>query len=165
MSRAERKSKRQDRRLRYAKWYVEHAGLAWSDIKELRQDAWQAGINAVEQSGLVDEDFMKDLRKIGTSFVTGRFLRGTWKYWQFVRDNRELLSFFGEAWNAVITGAPAPDGPAEAPRKQVDFGTVGSKLPAQTIGMMKPTADPEAWKAWVVPAIGLAAAFYLWRRS
>ena len=52
-----------------------------------------------------------------------------------------------------------------APRKQVDIGTVSSKLPKHTIGMIKPNADPEAWKAWIVPVIGLAAALILWRRS
>ena len=144
-------------RLRRQQKRAEKKGLLWSSDKSVRSAAWKAGFRAItlDSEPMALADFFNE----GFSLDTIA---------SFIPSKEEREATFREAWTAGIKAAELPEpnvGTESRPRKQVDFGTVGSKLPKQTIGMIKPTADSEAWRAWVVPAIGLAAAFYLWRRS
>ncbi len=150
-------------KLRRQKRKAKRKGLLWSSSATTRAEAKRAGLRAILTTEAVQNINFSDLEDFDVEDI------GVEEVASFLSSKKEIDLAYREAWNAVIRASRVPESEpaAEAPatRKQIDIGTVGSKLPKQTIGMMKPTADPEAWKAWVVPAIGLAAAFILWRRS
>tara|TARA_R100000808_G_C2018295_1_gene67702 strand:- start:43 stop:489 length:447 start_codon:yes stop_codon:yes gene_type:complete len=144
-------------RLRRQQKRAEKKGLLWSSDKSVRSAAWKAGFRAItlDSEPMALADFFNE----GFSLDTIA---------SFIPSKEEREATFREAWNAVIKAAELPEpnvGTESRPRKQVDIGTVGSTLPAQAIGMISPAQDQDQWKAWIVPALGLVAAFYLWRRS
>ena len=144
-------------RLRRQQKRAEKKGLLWSSDKSVRSAAWKAGFRAItlDSEPMALADFFNE----GFSLDTIA---------SFIPSKEEREATFREAWNAVIKAAELPEpsvGSESRPRKQVDIGTVGSTLPAQAIGMISPAQDQDQWKAWIVPALGLVAAFYLWRRK
>jgi len=144
-------------KLRRQQKRAQKKGLLWSSDKSVRSAAWKAGFRAITLDS--EPMALEDFRNEGFSLDTIS---------SFLPSKEERERVFREAWNAVIRSAELPEPPTtptQAPRKQVNIGTVGSKLPPQARDMMQPSADPEAWRAWVVPAIGLVAAFILWRRK
>ena len=144
---------------------AQRKGLLWSNDAELRKVAGQAAIMAVIGEGALEWDELGSLVEdlFTSGFNPSQLIPTLLKSFP---SREERNAAFAEAWNAVIQGGEEPSQAREtAKRRQVDFGTVGSKLPPQAREMMQPSTDPEAWRAWVVPAIGLVAAFILWRRS
>ena len=170
-----KKAARQDRRGKVA---FEAAGLTWSSNPDVRTAGLFGGFETLEDFGLL---VAKSGAKSAAAAIASAVINpvaGLAVVLSITKDVKDAFSLFQRGYNRAVQVAAremtrqeraqqrSPETTTERPSgKQVDIGTVGSKLPAQTIGMMKPTADPEAWKAWVVPAIGLAAAFILWRRS
>ncbi len=161
------RERRKQKKVQAFKAELEAFGLPWIEDEDLLKECMIAGTQAstdtwVAMSPSIGEQLKAFFKGIADP---SSFLKHLRKMSSGTPEQREAAdAAFKAAYLQCFNrsqGTPA----APAPRKQVDIGTVGSKLPKQTIGMMKPTADPEAWKAWVVPAIGLAAAFILWRRS
>jgi hypothetical protein len=161
-----RQARRAAKKQAFEKATLEAYGLPWIDNDSRREACFQSGADAakevIDQKGLADMAvFVKEFAKgIANPLGFVKFIR---EYNASDETKLAIEAAFKSAYLECFDRTR--EEPAPAPRKQVDIGTVGSKLPAQTIGMMKPKTDPEAWKAWVVPAIGLVAAFILWRRK
>ena len=178
MSRAARKSKRQTRQDRRGKAAFEAAGLTWSSNPDVRTAGLTGGFETIEDFGVF---VAKSGAKSAAAAIASALVNpvaGLAVVVSITKDVKDAFSLFQRGYNQAVQVANreiarqeraqqrSPETTTEGPSgKQVDLETVGSKLPAQTIGMISPGRDEEQWQAWIVPALGLVAAFYLWRRK
>jgi len=155
-------SSRETKERRLAKNLFKLKGLEWSDDASLRRQAWLSALLAIKEAELVDRETLEELAQLGALIASGQWLVAIHPTIQILKTRREIQEVFGDAWNHVIIHGAPPEPEEEAPRHQVDFGTVGSKLPPQTIAMMgtKKTEVP----AWLLPALGIGGLIYVWRK-
>ena len=156
------KSSREAKKERIAKNYLARQGMEWSDNDALRGEAWDVAVQAVKDADLIDQSTFTQLRNLGVSIASGAWLAALAPLLKIMATKREVIGVFKSAWNPIIMHGPIPE--EEAPRHQVDFATVGSKLPSQAIAMMGTKKTATEMPTWVLPAAGIAA-FYLITRK
>jgi len=136
------KQERKDRKTRRQKWWLDRAGLLWTDSEEVRDNASSAGWLAMfEAWELSPEQFesitsLDDIEELAAS--------------------KDLEAAFVHAYNQVILASrepePEPEPEPEAPRAQVDIGAVAGALPWQSVAMTGGAKPATPWWMWAAPA-------------
>jgi len=149
MGKKERQDRRAARREKLAKLAFSTVGLKWSDNDELRAEAWDGGVQAVRDAGLIDADTFSQLKNLGASIAAGN-LSGIPAALDVIKTRDEILRVFGEVWDAIILRGPVE--PEPAPRAQVDIAAVAGALPWQAAAMVSGAKKATPWWYFAIPA-------------
>ncbi len=172
-SRQRRKAAKKAKKEKEWKKEFQKIGLPWIEDEDLRKECVGAGMTAsletwVAMSPSVGEQLKAFVKGISDPISLVKHIRKMNKGTPAQRAASDAA--FDAAYLQCFNrrrGTASPEASkqteAPAPRKQIDFGTVGSTLPPQSVAMMAPKTS--AMPPWVLPAFGLVAVAYVWSAS